>query len=67
MKTRLFFSLLIISSKLLAQINIMDLGAIPDGKTLNTNIIQQAIDSCSAKGGGKVFIPKGRFLTGSIE
>ncbi len=45
----------------------MDIGAISDGKTLNTSIIQHAIDSCAAKGGGKVFIPKGQFLTGSIE
>ncbi len=55
------------STYLPAQINILDFGANPDGKTLNTNIIQKAIDSCAAKGGGKVFIPKGQFLTGSIE
>ncbi len=50
-----------------AQINILDLGAKPDGTTLNTIIIQRAIDSCEKMGGGKVIIPKGRFLTGSIE
>ena len=67
MKTRLFLFLLFLSSHLTAQINIADLGAIPDGKTLNTSIIQHAIDSCAGKGGGKVIIPKGQFLTGSIE
>ena len=48
-------------------VNISDLGAKGDGLTLNTNIIQFAIDSCAKKGGGKVIVPKGRFLTGSIE
>lgn len=68
MKIQQLISLFIItSSHLFAQINILNLGANPDGKTLNTNIIQKAIDSCATKGGGKVIIPKGRFLTGSIE
>jgi hypothetical protein len=67
MKTQLLFLLLFSSIYLQAQINILDLGAKPDGTTLNTIVIQKAIDSCVAKGGGKVIIPKGRFLTGSIE
>ena len=67
MKICLLLFLLIIFTHLSAQINIADLGAIPDGKTLNTSIIQHAIDSCAATGGGKVIIPKGKFLTGSIE
>lgn len=67
MKKQILFFLITLSTYLPAQINILDFGANPDGKTLNTNIIQKAIDSCAAKGGGKVFIPKGQFLTGSIE
>ena len=47
-------------------INILSLGAKPDGKTLNTKIIQNAIDEVHASGGGKVIIPQGRFLSGSI-
>lgn len=67
MKIQILFILISISTCLFAQINILDLGAIPDGKTLNTHIIQKAIDSCAAKGKGTVIIPKGVFLTGSIE
>ena len=48
-------------------INIIDLGAKPDGITLNTAIIQKAIDQVSNSGGGKVIIPDGIFLSGSIE
>jgi polygalacturonase len=46
--------------------NIFDMGAIPDGKTLVTAIIQKAIDNCSAGGGGNVIVPAGKFLTGTI-
>ncbi len=52
---------------LLAQdYNIRDFGAIPDGKTLNTSKIQSAIDAAHDNGGGRVVIPAGRFLSGSI-
>ncbi|MDQ2752530.1 MAG: glycoside hydrolase family 28 protein, partial [Bacteroidota bacterium] len=47
--------------------NIVDYGAIADGKTLNTKAIQSAIDAASKAKGGKVIFPKGKFLTGSIE
>ncbi|MEO6639354.1 MAG: glycosyl hydrolase family 28-related protein [Ginsengibacter sp.] len=47
--------------------NILDYGAVPDGKTLNTKAIQTAIDAASKNNGGKVIFPKGNFLTGSIE
>ncbi|MEL0455848.1 glycoside hydrolase family 28 protein [Flavobacteriaceae bacterium SZ-1-7] len=47
-------------------LNIVDLGAISDGETINTEIIAKAIDSCSNMGGGKVIIPSGKFLTGPI-
>ncbi|WP_370479140.1 glycoside hydrolase family 28 protein [Tamlana flava] len=47
-------------------INIIDLGAVSDGETNNTEIIAKAIDSCSNMGGGKVIIPSGKFLTGPI-
>jgi exo-poly-alpha-galacturonosidase len=44
--------------------DITSFGAIGDGNTLNTKAIQNAIDACTS--GGKVYIPKGKFLTGSI-
>jgi hypothetical protein len=47
-------------------INIKNFGAIGDGKTMNTKALQMAIDKCS-KNGGKVIIPAGIFLTGSIH
>lgn len=47
--------------------NIVDYGAISDGKTLNTKAIQTAIDAASKNKGGKVIVPVGAFLTGSIE
>ena len=49
-----------------ADYNILKFGAVVDGKTLNTNSIQAAIDEASKKGGGQVIIPEGRFLTGTI-
>lgn len=49
------------------RVNMLDLGAVPDGKTLNTNVIQKAIDNVSKSGGGTVYFPKGLFLTGSLK
>ncbi|MDZ4845677.1 MAG: glycoside hydrolase family 28 protein [Chitinophagales bacterium] len=46
--------------------NILDFGAIADGKTLNTNAIQSAIDAAHENGGGRVVVPAGNFLTGTI-
>ncbi|MGN6421544.1 MAG: glycoside hydrolase family 28 protein [Pseudobacter sp.] len=45
--------------------NIARFGAKGDGVTDNTAFIQQAVDSCHAHG-GKVIIPPGRFLSGTI-
>lgn len=47
-------------------VNIAKLGAVPDGHTLNTKIITNAIDAQAKKGGGVVFIPAGLWLTGPI-
>ena len=46
--------------------NIISFGAVADGKTLNTLAIQKAIDKAYEDGGGRVIIPEGQFLTGSI-
>ncbi len=45
---------------------ITDFGAVNDGQTLNTKAISDAIDAVSAKGGGRVVIPRGLWLTGPI-
>jgi polygalacturonase len=42
-------------------------GAVADGKTLNTNAIAKAIGECSKKGGGRVVVPTGEWLTGAIH
>ncbi|MEM1321155.1 MAG: glycosyl hydrolase family 28 protein [Bacteroidota bacterium] len=64
----LFLSLIVSAWPLFAKsINILEAGAQPDGKTLNTAIIQKAIDDCHRHGGGRVVIPSGRFLSGSLE
>ncbi len=47
--------------------NIIKYGAKPDGVTLNTKAINNAIDACSKKGGGVVLIPEGFWLTGPVE
>jgi polygalacturonase len=47
-------------------VNILNFGAVADGKTMNTKAIQAAIDQCS-KTGGTVTIPDGTFLTGALR
>ena len=42
-------------------------GAIGDGRPLDTASIQQTIDACAAAGGGVVYFPTGRFLSGSLR
>jgi polygalacturonase len=49
-----------------ARVSIKDFGAVPDGKTLNTEAIAKAIAAVSGKGGGHVVIPPGLWLTGPI-
>lgn len=47
-------------------VNVLDFGAVGDGRTLCTTGIQAAIDACGAAGGGKVFVPPGRYRIGPI-
>jgi polygalacturonase len=42
-------------------------GAVGDGKTDCTAAIAKAIDECAQKGGGRVIVPSGQFLTGAIH
>lgn len=41
-------------------------GAVADGETNNAAVIQKLIDKASARGGGRVVVPPGNFMTGSV-
>ncbi|WP_162053314.1 glycoside hydrolase family 28 protein [Pontibacter pamirensis] len=47
-------------------VSIADFGAVGDGLTKNTQAFEKAIAAAAAKGGGKVVIPRGMWLTGPI-
>ena len=47
--------------------NVVDFGAVADGKTKNTSAINATITKCSNEGGGQVLITNGRFFTGAIH
>lgn len=63
------FSLLLVFCTAQAQreVLITQHGAIADGRTVNTKVIQKLIDDLSAKGGGKLIVPPGNFMTGTLE
>lgn len=46
---------------------ITNFGAVADGKTDCTEAIANAISACAEKGGGRVVVPAGEFLTGAIH
>ncbi len=48
-------------------VSIVDFGAVADGKTINTKAINDAIKHVNEKGGGKVIIPAGLWITGPIQ
>lgn len=47
--------------------SIEEYGAIKGGQVDNTDAIAQAINACSKAGGGRVLVPEGEWLTGSIH
>lgn len=49
------------------EFNVMDYGAVADGATNNAKAIQAAVDACTANGGGRVTLPAGEYLSGSIQ
>ena len=46
--------------------SVMDYGAKGDGTSLDTKAVQQAIDAANKNGGGTVFFPAGKYLSGTI-
>ncbi len=63
----LFMSLSAISAHSQGIYDITKYKAKGDGKAVNTKAIQRAIDECSSKGGGTVWVPAGTFMTGCIN
>ena len=67
-------SLILISSAINSSIlgstidnfNVIEFGAVGNGKILDTKAIQSAIDKCSKNGGGIVYFPAGTYLSGTI-
>ncbi|MET3848109.1 hypothetical protein [Paenibacillus sp. OAE614] len=49
------------------EFNIVDFGAIGDGRFNNTKSIHAAIEACASQGGGTVLIPAGIWQTGPIR
>ena len=48
------------------EVNICRFGAVGDGVTMNTEAINAAIAEAAKNGGGRVVVPAGRYLSGSI-
>lgn len=46
--------------------SITDAGAIGDGETMNTQVIQDLIDEVSGIGGGVIVVPEGTFKSGAL-
>jgi len=47
--------------------NVMDFGSKNSGNELTTVNIQKAIDQCHTDGGGVVYLPKGKYLIGTLN
>ncbi len=46
--------------------NILDFGAVAGGEFLTSDKIQAAIDACASSGGGRVTVPQGKYLVGTL-
>ena len=63
----IFLLVLVFQSSAQQTYNILNFGAVADGKTNNTIAIQNAINAAANVGGATVIIPKGNFVTGTIR
>lgn len=46
--------------------NVVEYGAVGDGKSNDTEPIRRAVESCVKQGGGIIYFPSGKYLTGAI-
>lgn len=53
------------TAKARKRIHVVDLGAVGDGETMNTAVLQHAIDACGE--GEEVYFPKGVYRTGALR
>lgn len=63
----LFFLATALTRAAEGEFNIRDYGAVGDGKSLDTDAINQAIEAASKAGGGKVYFPAGTYLSYTIR
>jgi polygalacturonase len=47
--------------------DVRSFGAVGNGQALDTEPIQSALDTCRQAGGGEVYMPGGRYLTGTLR
>ena len=66
-KSITLFLLLFITVANAQTLEISKFGAVGDGKTLNTQAVQKAVDACNKNGGGTVVVPVGTFLIGTVH
>ena len=68
MKITIAFTLVVfcVLTAFSADFNIVGFGAVGDGIKLNTKSIQAAIDKANQSGGGRVVVPAGKFVSGSL-
>ena len=50
-----------------AVVSVTEHGAKGDGKALETQALNRAVEACAAAGGGQVRVPPGRYLTGTVR
>ena len=62
--TLLYLCLLTVRAE---RVDMLKLGAKPDGNKLNTVLINKTIDTLNVNGGGTLFFPAGKYLTGAIK
>ncbi|MBQ4147592.1 MAG: glycoside hydrolase family 28 protein, partial [Prevotella sp.] len=71
MRSRLFFISVFLQLSAIAMAqqvyNVIDFGAKGNGKVLDSNAIQKAIDQCYKDGGGTVLVPVGTYLSATIQ
>ncbi len=60
----LFFFTLFVHAE---RVDMLKAGAKADGKKLNTELINKTIEKLTAQGGGTLFFPSGRYLTGAVK